>query len=426
MIKKLNKMAGSGIVLVLLLLFVFVLQAHAGATIPGLTGTTFDLVAKEGYVSSPDGGANLLWGFANAGGMAQYPGPTLIVNEGDTVTINLTNNLPVAVSMVFPGQTGVTATGGTAGLLTNEAPALTGTVTYSFTVSSPGTYTYYSGTDSAIQVEMGLFGAIIVRPAGFDPLNPKAYNHDGSAYDHEYLFLLSEIDPEIHHRIEMGLPVDTTAFYPVYWFINGRNAPDTLAPASIAWLPHQPYNCLPRMRPGEKLLLRLIGGGRDFHPFHHHGNNSTIIARDGRLLSSATDDGVGYPDLAESDFTIAVAPGETIDAIFEWTGKGMGWDIYGHAPGDPMEPNEYAADHGKPFPVTLPGQQDLTFGGFYSGSPYLGGSGALPTGEGGLNPFGAFVFMWHSHNEKEMTNFDIFPGGLMTQLYVEPWSVSIP
>ena len=28
--------------------------------------------------------------------------------------------------------------------------------------------------------------------------------------------------------------------------------------------------------------------------------------------------------------------------------------------------------------------------------------------------------MWHSHNEKEITNYDIFPGGMMTMLVVEP------
>ena len=29
--------------------------------------------------------------------------------------------------------------------------------------------------------------------------------------------------------------------------------------------------------------------------------------------------------------------------------------------------------------------------------------------------------MWHSHNEKELVNNDIFPGGLMTMLIVEPF-----
>jgi len=34
--------------------------------------------------------------------------------------------------------------------------------------------------------------------------------------------------------------------------------------------------------------------------------------------------------------------------------------------------------------------------------------------------------MWHSHNEKELINFDIFPGGMMTFVVIEPPTVDIP
>ena len=60
-----------------------------------------------------------------------------------------------------------------------------------------------------------------------------------------------------------------------------------------------------------------------------------------------------------------------------------------------------------------------------SGSPFLGSSGSLPPGQGGLNPNGGYFFMWHSHTEKEMTNYDIFPGGMMTMLIVEAPGVPI-
>jgi hypothetical protein len=63
---------------------------------------------------------------------------------------------------------------------------------------------------------------------------------------------------------------------------------------------------------------------------------------------------------------------------------------------------------------------DLAYGGFWSGSPFLGGMGSLPPGEGGLNPNAGFAYMWHSHTEKEMTNNDIFPGGMMTMMIVLP------
>ncbi len=411
----------------------------AWAVVDGITGPTFNLTAKADYITTGDGGSWLAWGYASddAGpfpGVMQYPGPTLIVNQGDSVTIHLRNTLPMPVSIVFPGQSGVGASGGSPGLLTREAPADNGasTVTYTFTAAQPGTYLYHSGSRPDLQVEMGLVGALIVRPAGFDPVTRRtAYGHAGSAYDHEYLFLLTEMDAQVHEQVALnlllGLPpetgVDTVGFFPEYWFINGRTAPDTLAAAAVPWMATQPYNALPRMHPGERMLMRVIGAGRDLHPFHHHGNNAWTIARDGRLLESAP--GAG-PDLAVSDYTIKVVPGSTYDAVFEWTGKGLGWDIYGHAPGDALQPDEYAPDHGKPLPVALPNQQDLLFGGHWSGSPYLGQFGALPPGEGGLNLNGGYFFMWHSHTEKEIINFDIFPGGMMTMVIIEPPGVPIP
>jgi hypothetical protein len=214
--------------------------------------------------------------------------------------------------------------------------------------------------------------------------------------------------------------IDNTTYWPVYWLINGRAAPDTMTMDNDPMLPTQPYSCMPMMHPGDKILMRMIGAGRDMHPFHTHGNHHRVIARDGRLLGSTP---VSGADLSELAFTTTVIPGSTADALYTWTGEKLGWDVYGHNPGDPLEPNEYAPDHGKPFPVILPNNQDLTFGMWYSGSPFLGALGALPPGEGGFNPNGGFFFMWHSHNEKEITNNDIFPGGLMTMIVVEHPSV---
>lgn len=411
----------------------------AGAMIDGISGTSFSLTAKADYISTADGGSVFFWGYANGGGRAQYPGPTLIVNQGDTVTVSLTNNLPytdVNVSIVFPGHA-VSSSGGVSGLLTQEASPAGGTVTYTFTATHAGTYLYHSGTNPALQVEMGLLGAIIVRPTGYSMMMQKAYGHMDSMYDRETLFVLSEMDPRIHLMVKFQGPdaLQSTNYlsdyFPNYWFINGRNAPDTMAMANVSWLPTQPYDCMPRMRPGEKLLMRVVNAGRDLHPFHHHGNHARVIAKDGRLLESAPGAGT---DLSYEEFTIQAVPGETVDAIFEWTGKGMGWDVYGD-PADPAYAHtctdgngdgfddttwEWCADHGKPFPVVLPQDQDLTFGGFWSGSPFLGTLGALPPGEGGLNPNAGFTYMWHSHTEKEMTNYDIFPGGMMTMLIVEP------
>jgi FtsP/CotA-like multicopper oxidase with cupredoxin domain len=407
------------------------------AAIDGISGPEFNLVASTGYISTPDGDSLLIWGYGNndTGGVAQYPGPTLIVNQGDVVTIHLTNELPMPVSMVFPGQEDVMAGGISDGIITKESTGPADTVTYTFTADHPGTFMYQSGTRQDIQVEMGLLGAIIVRP---DNAN-QAYAHPDTAFDHEYLFFLTEMDPIVHLYVELGFAdfVDNTIYNPVLWFINGRNGPDTLGPAYAPWMPHQPYNILPRVHPGETMLLRVVGGSRDMHPFHTHGNNFTLIGRDGRLLESGLNTG---PDLATSDFTLKTVPGQTYDALWNWTGEKLGWDVYGTvadgAPphnctstdGDDFDDttHEYCPDHGKRFPVILPELQDLTFGGFYSGSPFLGAFGDLPPGEGGLNLNGGMFYMWHSHTEKELVNNDIFPGGMMTMCIVEPPGVPIP
>jgi len=423
------------------------LAPSVSAMVPETPGPPFNFTARAGHISTADGGSLLMWGYANGDGIMQYPGPNIVVTQGDLVTVVLTNQLPVPTSIVFPGQVEVAASGGTAGLLTQEA-APGETVTYTFTAAEAGTYHYHSGTRPDLQIEMGLVGAIVVRPQGAMGMH-MAYPHMGAAFDREYLFLFTEIDPRIHDLVECGQmdEVDNADYFPVYWFINGRNAPDTMADNFAPWLPSQPYACMPMMHPGDRMLMRIISAGRDLHSFHTHGNNFTIIARDGRLLESAP--GLG-PDLAESNFTISVTPGGTADAIFTWTGEKLGWDIYGHqqdidneplgdfpGPGDidhnndgifdnvPMEDHEYAPDHGKPFPVVLPDVKDLTFGGMYSGSPFLGAMGFLPPGEGGMNPHAGFMYMWHSHLEKEMTNNDIFPGGLMTMPLVVPHHVEI-
>lgn len=491
--------------------FLALAGSPAQAKIDGLTGTHFDLQARTAQIHTPDGASMLIWALGTtgeivpdgAGGQTearQYPAPTLIVNQGDTVTVTLTNaNIQEPVSLVFPGMEMVSATGGVEGALTRESRSrdidgntVSGeTVAYTFRAAKPGTYTYYSGTHTDLQVEMGLVGAIVVRPAGFNANNPTAYGDPGSAYakDREYLFVLTEMDPEIHTAVEHWLSpadrlaldtctnlcptpgmlssgfrlfgVDTTKYHSGLWFINGRNGPDTMAPGN--WelsaagkevaQPFQPYSALPRMHPGDKVLLRLVGGGREAHPFHTHGSHHLLIARDGqRLMSGAT-------DLAVGNFTQRVDPGATYDAVFTWSADNIGWDIYAdsatHLHDDPdslpeagecpnvqrdatghlakvngayvfVDPNgSRECSHGKPIPVTLPNQLDLFPGGFFSGSPFLGSLANLPPGEGGLNLNGGLMFMWHSHTERELVNFNIFPGGMMTMLIIEPPGAAI-
>jgi hypothetical protein len=368
---------------------------------------TFNLVAKTGYVDTPDGNSIFMWSYANAdapdSGHFQSPGPVLCVTQGETVVVNLTNTLPEAASVVFPGQdTQVTATGGAAGLLTAEA-ATNGTVSYRFTAGSAGTYLYESGSDIAKQLEMGLYGALIVRPgAGGNLAYGASTQFDPSR---EYLLLLSEIDPDLHHAVETGGTYDVNGRRDRYFAINGREFPDTIQDNSSELLPNQPYGSLVRVQPtnvpgSQPALVRIINAGALNHPFHPHGNHTTQIAQDGRLLLSP-----GGSTAFTEHFGETIASGQTQDFLLRWDDQ------------DKWDPNT------KQLPVPPPNYRNVFFkdsNTWYGGSPYLGYKGTLPTGVVTQNICGEWYFPWHSHALNEFANFDAGFGGMGTLLRVDP------
>jgi hypothetical protein len=386
----------------------------AGFPKTGMVCTTsatnsFNLVAKGGTITTPDGNSVFMWSYANAdapdNGAFQYPGPVLCVNQGASVTINLTNNLPEPSSIVFPGQDAqVTGTGGSAGLLTQEAAATNGTVSYTFTANSPGTYLYESGSDVAKQVEMGLYGALIVRPtmgAGY------AYNDAATQFDQgrEYLLLLGEIDPDLHHAVEVTGTYDFTKLHNHYFTINGRSFPDTIQDNGSSLMPTQPYGALVRIQPNTPsntlpAMIRMINAGVDNHPFHPHGNHTREIAQEGRLLLSPSSARASTEHFGET-----IGAGQTEDYLLRWDDS------------DHWNPTS------NPFPVAPPNYLNVTFkdgNTWYSGSPYLGYKGTLPAGTVSQNVCGEWYFPLHSHALNEFSNFDEGFGGMGTLLRVDP------
>jgi FtsP/CotA-like multicopper oxidase with cupredoxin domain len=467
------------------------LAPQAQAAVPGISGPNFALTASEGYNSQPDGNLVYAWGFgcttaptgfvpagigqgpaANCP-LMQMPGPTLVVTEGQTVQVTLTNRLPLAAgntSLVFPGLD-VRSSGGVAGRYTSEAANGGGTVVYSFTASKPGTYGYHSGSQSDLQIEMGLFGAIVVLPSTVDAACSKgvgpysgaanAYDNPNTCYDREYLFQFSEMNSVIHEQVKAQVDACVQApcaplvasmepYHPNYFLINGRSMPDIMDTSYADSYPSQPYNGNPHMHPGEMVLMRVLGQGRWQHPFHFHGNHARLLARDANLLLSSNSNGTPSTTLAGPLlFTYPTVPGQTADLIFTWTGKGLNWDVYNHHAGDgstctpdangyhavASDPNygEWCADHNKPIPVTPPDPTIVAVGQWYGGTPYLGlqsaASGFSPTVEApgtlNQNPEAGYAYMWHSHNEREITTNDVFPGGMLMMLLIDPPSWTI-
>jgi FtsP/CotA-like multicopper oxidase with cupredoxin domain len=379
---------------------------------------TFTLETNTGHIILPDGNTMFMWGYSLGGSPFQHPGPVLCVHEGETVTVTLKNNLAEGVSIVFPGQEDVLVDGvpaqpqfdstGALTSLTNVAPANGGSVTYSFVANRPGSFLYESGTDPEKQVRLGLFGALIVRPAMGDDF---AYNRADSQFTptEEFMVLLSEIDPYQHQAAEAGTAFDMTTYKPRYWLINGRGFPDSIADNYASWVPNQPYGALSLIYPynndpgaGEAYhpypgLIRYLNVGTENFPFHPHGNNGIVVGRDGYPL-----EGPGGEDLSFEKFAINIGPGQTWDVIFKW------YDAEGY---DEMT---------NPVPMTIPQVANVSFGMFWSGSPYLGTMGPMPPGMSTLNECGEYYIISHNHALYQITSWGVVMSGPITYLRIDP------
>jgi FtsP/CotA-like multicopper oxidase with cupredoxin domain len=409
---------------------------------PNGAETTFDMTTDADYINLPDGNTVYMYGYNLVGTPFQHPGPVLCVNEGQTVTINLTNTLKRPVSMVFPGQINVNANGApatpelaTAGnpatmtSLTQSAAALGGTVTYSFVADHPGTFLYESGTDPDVQVRMGLFGTLIVRPVDHadwaynisdTQFTTKANSPVGANNTEEFLVLLSEIDPYLNQAIERvdggrSSNYNLDNYKPRYWLVNGRGFPDSIADNGASWLPNQPYGALAQVRPANDTragaevdvghpyggLARYLNVGTETYPFHPHGNNGRVIGRDGNPLQGTTLADTGK-DLSYEKFAIDIGPGQTYDVLFRW------YDA------------EHYSSAANPVPVEVPQVANQVFGMFYSGSPYLGEIGAQPPGNQTLNQCGEYYIISHNHALHQLSSWGVNMTGPITYMRIDP------
>ncbi|XP_077252455.1 L-ascorbate oxidase-like [Tasmannia lanceolata] len=116
---------------------------------------------EVGYVYwSPDCVENALIGINS-----QFPGPTIQVNAGDTIYVNLTNNLPtegVVIHWHGISQFGTPWADGTASI-SQCAINPEESFVYQFNVDKPGTYFYHG--HFGMQRSAGLYGSLIVEVA---------------------------------------------------------------------------------------------------------------------------------------------------------------------------------------------------------------------------------------------------------------------
>ncbi len=262
-------------------------DARAAALFNLRADTTAQVMAGNGEVVT-------LWGFGLAGGPITVPGPVLTIPPGETtLEINLTNNLANPVSLIIPGLTAAmnpTFAGGRVMSFTAEtAPGATRK--YTWNNVRPGTFLYMSGTNPAVQVQMGLYGGLKK-----DYAVRQAYNSAETAYDSDVILFFSEIDPAFHADVAGGLYGTATrssaiAYHPKYYLINGRSYTTGSPPTQAGT---------------GKVLLRFLNAGLQTQVPVLQGLYMKIQAEDAYLLP--------YP---REQYSLVLPAGRTADVLVQ-------------------------------------------------------------------------------------------------------------
>lgn len=117
------------------------------------------------------------------------PGPTLHFTEGENVTITVTNHLDEDTSIHWHGLLINPAMDGVPGFNNFDGIKPGTTFTYNFKVRQTGTYWYHS--HSGGQEQDGVYGALVIKPKGKDPIES----------NRDYVVVLSDISPETPQKI---------------------------------------------------------------------------------------------------------------------------------------------------------------------------------------------------------------------------------
>lgn len=206
----------------------------------------------------------------------QIPGPTLRVNEGDHVRIDVKNEMTDESTALHLHGLLLTNEMDGVSFLTQKPITPGNTFSYDFIATNPGSQFYHSHHNSTVQQTRGLFGALIIDPKGAD--TKKVY---GETQD-------------------VTMFVDDGA---LGFTINGKQFPAT-----------EPIVA----KVGEKVRIRYYNAGQTPHPMHLHGLTQLVVEKDGYPLQ--------VPYKAD---TVLVGPGERYDVIVDATNPGT-WAFHCH------------------------------------------------------------------------------------------------
>lgn len=257
----------------------------------------FDLVAKEVIHPLNSEVTVNAWTFNGT-----VPGEEIRVQEGEKVTINLTNELSEPTSIHWHGIPLENEMDGIPGV-TQNAVQPGEKFTYEFTATHPGTYMYHSHQEAVNQIDKGLYGSFIVEPKvkTYDrdytlmldewmsnQEDSDSMNENMAGMDHGNMDGMDDGDQEHNEMAEMGHDM---SIYDIFT-MNGKSG-ESIEPLIV--------------KERETVRIRLANVGYMSHNIHLHGHKFKVAAIDGQELNEPQE---------ISDQLIAVAPGERYDIEF--------------------------------------------------------------------------------------------------------------
>jgi FtsP/CotA-like multicopper oxidase with cupredoxin domain len=251
-----------------------------------------------------------MWGYSSCNldfttcGTPSSPGPEIMVPVGDpSLTIHLKNMLTEGSSVMIPGQTKpmtpVTFTDTHVPPRTRirafdaEAAASGGTGDYTWDNLRPGTYLYQSASHVQLQVQMGLYGAMVHdAPAASCATSPCAY--DGVPYTQAKTVVFSEIDPALHDPAPKAANLTVDGYRPSFFLLNGEpfvagSTGDLVTTAT-----------------GERVLLRLVNAGLQNRAPQLLGGYYQVVAEDGHPAP-----------VSRLQYNTLLPAGKALDVVFQ-------------------------------------------------------------------------------------------------------------
>lgn len=267
---------------------------------------SFTLYVRDAVLAAPDGSEIYVWGFTDdPSGPAKIPGPLIEVELGEMVEVTLINDRDPTTSALLPfgeGHTihlhGLDTTTEHDGVPETFEPGLVregGSYTYRFLATHAGTFFYHCHQNNVEHQQMGMFGGLVVRPAG---ASLTAYP-GGPAFDREEVLVLAEMDLYGHDQARRSVKEDAhphnwLSYSPSHYLINDR-----------IWTDPSNIELAIDAQPGERVLVRAINSGYVAHALSAPGSPFEVVGSDGRAWPAGIVSG-----------SLWLGPGEKYDLLF--------------------------------------------------------------------------------------------------------------